>query len=132
MEIDVLNLRRDAQHPGMHILATLKGALGNGTVRKADAISSSCTLDRLCKLAIERGIVERPDAEVTAAIDDGRKCARAEKVKLRQAGSSSSMPWAIRGMRSTAEAGDIEIADISLELLLLLEAMARTCCIDTE
>ncbi len=30
------------------------------------------------------------------------------------------------------EAGDIEIADISLELLLLLEAMARTCCIGTE
>lgn len=83
MEIDVLDLRRDVQHPGMHILATQKGASGNGTVRKADAISFSCTLDRLCKLAIERGIVELPDAEATAAIDDGRKSARAEKVKLR-------------------------------------------------
>jgi len=40
MEIDVLDLRRDAQHPGTHILATQKGALANGTVRKADAISS--------------------------------------------------------------------------------------------
>ena len=83
MEIDILDLRRDAQHPGMHILAIQKGALGNGTVRKADAISSQCTLDRLCKHAIERGIVECPDAEVTAVIDDGRKSARAEKVKLR-------------------------------------------------
>lgn len=71
MEIDVLDLRRDAQHPGTHILATQKGASGNGTVRKADAISSECTLDRLCKLAIERDIVGRPDAEVPAAIDDG-------------------------------------------------------------
>ena len=40
MEIDVLDLRRDAQHPGTHIFATQKGALGDGTVRKADAISS--------------------------------------------------------------------------------------------
>jgi hypothetical protein len=83
MEMDILDLRRDAQHPGMHILAIQKGALGNGTVRKAGAISSQCTLDRLCKLAIERGIVGRPDAEATAAIDDGRKSVRAEKVKLR-------------------------------------------------
>lgn len=83
MEIDVLDLRRDAQHPGTHIFATQKGALANGTVRKADAIRFSCTLDRLCKLAIERGIVGRPDAEATAAIDDGRKSVRAEKVKLR-------------------------------------------------
>ena len=81
--MDILDLRRDIQHPGTHILATQKGALANGTVRKADAISFSCTLDRFCKLAIERGVIERPDAEVTAAIDDGRKSARAEKVKLR-------------------------------------------------
>ncbi|GEM_PF-3074738 len=81
--MDILDLRRDIQHPGTHILATQKGALGNGTVRKADAISSSCMLDRLCRLAIEPRIVERPDAEVTASIDDGRKSARAEKVKLR-------------------------------------------------
>jgi hypothetical protein len=90
----------------MHILAIQKGALGNGTVRKADAISSSCALGRLCILAIERGIIELPDAEATAAIDDGRKSARAEKLKLRQAGSSSSMPWAIRDMRSTTESAE--------------------------
>ena len=39
----------------------------------------------------------------------------------------------IDGRVSRADkAGDIEIADISLELLLLLEAMARTCGIGTE
>lgn len=138
MEIDVLDLRRDAQHPGTHILATQKGALGDGTVRKADAISSSCTLDRLCKLAIERVIAERPDAEVTAAIDDGRKSApdgegevAVGRLILIHALDNQGHEIDDRASRAD-EADDIEIADISIELLLLLEAMARTCCIDTE
>lgn len=96
MEIDILDLRRDAQHPGMHILATQKGASGNGTVRKADAISSSCTLDRLCKLGIERASSSVQTLKLRPPLMMEGSTLVTEKVKLRQAGLSSSMTLAWR------------------------------------